>query len=78
MVAHRPSIIWSPEALDDIDRLWDYYAGIAGRSTADKIIRDIVKVATTIDDFPSRVVPATIFEQACAHSALLPRSCFIV
>jgi len=52
MVAHRPSIIWSPEALDDIDRLWDYYAGIAGRSTADKIIRDIVKVATTIDDFP--------------------------
>jgi len=29
MVAHRPSIIWSPEALDDIDRLWEYYAGIA-------------------------------------------------
>ena len=29
MVAHKPSIIWSPEALDDIDRLWDYYAGIA-------------------------------------------------
>jgi hypothetical protein len=31
---------------DDIDRLWDYYAGIAGRSTADKVIRDIVKVVT--------------------------------
>ena len=29
MVAHKPSIIWSPEALDDIDRLWEYYAGIA-------------------------------------------------
>lgn len=52
MVGHRPPTIWSPEALDDIDRLWDYYARIAGRATADKIVREIAKVVKTIDDFP--------------------------
>ncbi len=53
MVGHRPPVIWSPEALDDVDRLWDYYADIAGRATADKIIREIAKVVKVIDDFPS-------------------------
>ena len=52
MAGHRPPTIWSPEALDDIDRLWDYYAQIAGRATADKIVREIAKVVKTIDDFP--------------------------
>jgi toxin ParE1/3/4 len=52
MVGHRPPTIWSPEALDDIDHLWDYYARIAGRATADKIVREIAKVVKTIDDFP--------------------------
>ncbi|WP_246669582.1 MULTISPECIES: type II toxin-antitoxin system RelE/ParE family toxin [unclassified Bradyrhizobium] len=49
----RPPTIWSPEALADVDRLWDYYAHIAGRATADKIIRQIAKVVKTLDDFPS-------------------------
>ena len=53
MAGHRPAIIWSPEALDDVDHLWDYYARIAGRATADKVIREIAKVVKTIDDFPS-------------------------
>ncbi len=52
MVEHKPPILWSPEALDDIDHLWDHYASAAGRATADKIIREIAKVVTTIDDFP--------------------------
>src|SRR4030081_1535141 len=52
MAEHRPPILWSPEALDDIDHLWDYYARAAGPVTADKIIREIAKVVTTIDDFP--------------------------
>jgi toxin ParE1/3/4 len=52
MVGHKPPAIWSPEALDDIDRLWDYYSHIAGRATADKIVREIAKVVKTIDDFP--------------------------
>jgi toxin ParE1/3/4 len=53
MAGHRPPVIWSPEARDDIDRLWDYYAQIAGRATADKVIREIAKIVEAIDDFPS-------------------------
>jgi toxin ParE1/3/4 len=53
MVGHRPPIIWSPEALDDVDHLWDYHAHVAGPATADKIIREIAKVVQAIEDFPS-------------------------
>ena len=52
MAGHKPPIIWSTEALNDIDQLWNYYAGVAGRATADKIMREIAKVVATIDDFP--------------------------
>jgi plasmid stabilization system protein ParE len=44
MAEHKSPIIWSPEVLHDIDRLWNYYARVAGRATADKIIREIAKV----------------------------------
>lgn len=53
MVGHRPPTIWSPEARDDIDQLWDYYARVAGQATADKIIREIAKVVQAIEDFPA-------------------------
>lgn len=53
MGGHRPPAIWSPEALADLDHLWDYYAQIAGRTTADRIVREIEKVVRTIDDFPA-------------------------
>ena len=53
MVGHRPPTIWSPEALEDVDRLWDHYASVAGRTSADKIIREIAKVVRTLDDFTS-------------------------
>lgn len=52
MAEHRSRVIWSPEALDDVDRLWEYYADTAGRMTADKLLREIVGVVATIDDFP--------------------------
>ena len=52
MAEHKPPIIWSPEALNDIDYLWDYFAGTAGRATADKVLRQIAKVVAAIDDFP--------------------------
>jgi toxin ParE1/3/4 len=52
MAEPRPPIIWSPEALTDIDRLWDYYAGVAGRATADRILREIAEVVAAIDVFP--------------------------
>jgi toxin ParE1/3/4 len=52
MARHRSGVIWSPEALDDIDRPWDYYAGTAGRATADKVLREVARIIATIDDFP--------------------------
>ena len=52
MSESKSPIIWSPEATDDIDHLWDYYADVAGNSAADKILREIAKVVATIDDFP--------------------------
>lgn len=52
MAEGRPPAIWAPEALDDIDLLWNYYAEVAGRPTADKIVREIAKVVKTIEDFP--------------------------
>jgi toxin ParE1/3/4 len=52
MAGRKSRVTWSPEALDDIDRLWDYYAGTAGRITADKILREVARIITTLDDFP--------------------------
>ena len=52
MAEHRLPVIWSPEALDDIDRLWDYYSEAAGIGTADKTLREIGKAVALIEDFP--------------------------
>ena len=52
MAADKLPILWSPEALGDIDRLWDHYAGVAGRATADKLMREIANVVAAIEDFP--------------------------
>jgi toxin ParE1/3/4 len=52
MAEPKLPILWSPEALNDIDHLWDYYARVAGRSVADKIMREIATVVAAIDDFP--------------------------
>lgn len=52
MAEHRSRVIWSPEAVDDIDSLWEYYADTAGQVTADKLLREIAGVVATIDDFP--------------------------
>jgi toxin ParE1/3/4 len=48
----RPQAIWSPEALTDIDKLWDYYAGLAGADSANKLLREIARVVSAIEDFP--------------------------
>lgn len=53
MAEDRLPVLWSTEALDDIDHLWDYYAHSAGRVTADKIIREIAKVVKMIEGYPS-------------------------
>jgi len=52
MPAVRRAALWSPEALADRDRIWDYYVGVAGRHTAEKVLRDIAEVIALIEDHP--------------------------
>jgi toxin ParE1/3/4 len=47
----RPAL-WSPEALDDRERIWDYYVRVAGRHTAEKVLREIAEVIALIEDHP--------------------------
>jgi toxin ParE1/3/4 len=49
---HRLPVIWAPEALEDIDQLWEYHAEVAGSASADRILRQIAKVVATLDEFP--------------------------
>ena len=38
--------------LDDRERIWAYYVGVAGRHTAEKILREIAEVITLIEEHP--------------------------
>ncbi len=49
--SERP-VIWSPEALADLDAIWNYYVRVAGRNTADKIGREIGKAVSFLEDYP--------------------------
>jgi toxin ParE1/3/4 len=63
MAESRSPVIWSPEATDDIDDLWDYYADVAGRMAADQVLREVgPSQQSTI--FPSQDDLATRYEQA--------------
>jgi toxin ParE1/3/4 len=44
--------IWSPEALADIDYIWRHYEGVAGRSVAEKLVREIGKKVALIEGYP--------------------------
>ena len=52
MVEARRAALWSPEALDDRERIWDYYVGVAGRHTAEKIFREIAGVIALLEEHP--------------------------
>jgi len=52
MADRRPPIIWSPEARADLSEIWDYYLKVAGRSSADRIVREIGAACRTIEDHP--------------------------
>ena len=36
MVANRTPLIWSPEAIADLESIWDFYIDAAGQRTAEK------------------------------------------
>jgi plasmid stabilization system protein ParE len=52
MAERKRSIIWSPEALADLEGIWDYYAQVAGRNTAEKIVREISEACTLLEGGP--------------------------
>jgi toxin ParE1/3/4 len=52
MAGRRGTAIWSPEAIADVDEIWNYYVRVAGRNTAEKIAREIGEVIATIEDHP--------------------------
>ncbi len=52
MAERRRAIIWSPDARADLSEIWDYYVGVAGRHTADGIIRGIADVCTLLEEHP--------------------------
>ena len=52
MAGAARAALWSPEALDDRERIWDYYVRVAGRHTAEKVLREIAEVIAVIEDHP--------------------------
>jgi|SRR5665213_1578110 len=52
MAAARRAALWSPEALDDREKIWDYYVRAAGSHTAVKLLREIAEVIALIENHP--------------------------
>jgi len=52
MAEARRAALWSPEALDDREKIWNYYISVAGRHTAEKMLREIGEVIALIEDHP--------------------------
>jgi toxin ParE1/3/4 len=52
MAEAKRAALWSSEALDDRERIWDYYVRVAGRNTAEKILREIAEVIALLEEHP--------------------------
>jgi toxin ParE1/3/4 len=52
MVDPKRPIDWSPQARTDLAEIWNYYVNVAGRHTADKIVREIGEVCRLLEDLP--------------------------
>lgn len=52
MTADRPVTLWSPEAVADLDSIWDYYVRAAGHGTAGKFMREIDGVVRLLEEHP--------------------------
>ena len=52
MVEPSRAALWSPEALDDRERIWDHYVRVAGRQTAEKMVWEIGGVVALIEAHP--------------------------
>jgi toxin ParE1/3/4 len=52
MVGRSGTAIWSPEAIFDLEEIWTYYERVAGRNTAEKVVRKIGEVIAVIEQHP--------------------------
>jgi toxin ParE1/3/4 len=52
MTERRRPIIWSSHARSDLSEVWDYYLKIAGRETADRIVRGIGEACHRLEEHP--------------------------
>ena len=52
MADRRPPIIWSSGARADLSEIWNYCVKVAGRHTADKIVREIGEACRLLEDHP--------------------------
>jgi toxin ParE1/3/4 len=48
----KPPLIWAPEAIADLESIWDFYAEAAGLRTAEKMIREIAATCRTVQEHP--------------------------
>jgi toxin ParE1/3/4 len=52
MVDPERPIDWSSKARADLSEIWNYYVNVAGRHTADKIVREIGEVCRLLEEHP--------------------------
>jgi toxin ParE1/3/4 len=52
VIERARTVVWSPEAREDIDQIWSYYERVTGRNTAAKITDKIREVIATIEAHP--------------------------
>ncbi len=52
MAAAGRTAVWSPEAIDDRERIWVHYAGVAGIRTAESILLKLAAIVALIEDRP--------------------------
>jgi toxin ParE1/3/4 len=52
MAARKRPLIWSPEARADLSDIWNYYARVAARDTANDIVRQIAQTCQLLEDHP--------------------------
>ena len=52
MRAGKRAVLWSPEALADLEEIWTYYAQVAGLRTADEITRRIGNMCRVLEEQP--------------------------
>lgn len=52
MVDRKRPLLWSAVARADLEEIWNYYFAVAGRNTADNVIREIGHACRIVEEYP--------------------------